>query len=92
MAEAQWKASFPALALPQDGLLARQSYALKWILRTVNPPQRDWPEFQPYNTACCELEARVEQLGVLRSWTRHWEQTLVDARAHSAAGGGGGGV
>lgn len=87
MAEAQWKASFPTLALPQDQPLARQIYALKWILITVNPPQRDWPEFQAYYTACCQLEARVEQLFVLRSWTRHWEQTLVNAQAYSPRGG-----
>ena len=84
MTEAQWRVNFPTLALPQDQPLARQLSALKWILRTVNPPQRDWPEFQEYYTACCELEARVEQLFVLRGWTRQWEQTLVDARAHSA--------
>lgn len=84
MAETRFRTDFPALSLPPGHPLHRQIFALTWILRTVNPPQQGWPEFQPYYWACCQLEARVEQLNLLREWTRQWEQTLAYAQAHSA--------
>ncbi len=84
MAEARFKNIFPTLALPpsrpQDQPLDCQIFALTWILRTVNPPRGGWGDFEPDRIACCQLEARVAQLDLLRTWTRQWEETLAGAR------------
>ena len=84
-AEANFLRLFPQLPIliqgPHGRPLLRQALALTWIISNVNPAPVNFPDqIRTLHAACCQLEARVMQLEVLRAWTRYWEERLIAAR------------